>query len=123
MAGQNIALSPHDSEGDHGGSRLLGSRHGKVSFWHKLDPLLGGTFRGRQPRQFGTFLTQRRHRCIAANYPSFDHFVGACEQRGRHSEVKSLSRFEVDYQLECGVLFYGKVNRLGALENSSGVGP
>jgi len=29
----------------------------KVRFWHKLDPLLHGTFHGRQLRQFGTFLT------------------------------------------------------------------
>src|SRR5262249_13424345 len=34
------------------------SKEPKVFFWHKLDPLLGGTLRGRQPRQFGTFLTQ-----------------------------------------------------------------
>jgi hypothetical protein len=34
---------------------------GDDRFWHKLDRLLGGTFRGRQPRQFGTFLTQSRH--------------------------------------------------------------
>jgi hypothetical protein len=49
---------------------FLGTRHGKVYFWHKLDPLLGGTLRGRQPRQFGTFLTHSRpcacRRCRAA---------------------------------------------------------
>jgi len=28
------------------------------TFWHKLDSLLGGTLRGRQPRSFGMFLTQ-----------------------------------------------------------------
>ena len=28
------------------------------TFWHKLDSLLGGTLRGRQPRPFGMFLTQ-----------------------------------------------------------------
>jgi hypothetical protein len=48
----------------------------RVWNWHKLDPLLGGTFRGRQPRQFGTFLTRSSHRCIAANYPSFNQFEG-----------------------------------------------
>src|SRR6516162_4496436 len=68
-------------------------------------------------------MAQRRHSCIAANYLSFDHFVSACEQRGRHSEVKSLGGFEVDHQLVFGVLFDGEVNRLGAAENSPGVGP
>ena len=68
-------------------------------------------------------MTLRRHSCIAANYPSFDHFVSACEQRGRHSEVKSLGGFEVDHHIVFGVLLDGEVNRLGALENSSGVGP
>jgi len=58
-----------------------------VLFWHKLDPLLGGTFRGRQPTQFGTFLTQRSHSCIAANYPSFDHLVGCRKERRRHGEA------------------------------------
>jgi len=28
--------------------------------WHKLDPLLVVLFRGRQPGQFGTFLTPKR---------------------------------------------------------------
>jgi hypothetical protein len=40
-------------------------------FWHKLDHLLGGTFRARQPMLFGTFLTQLRHRqpsCYGAQY-------------------------------------------------------
>src|SRR6516164_1042654 len=55
--------------------------------WHKLDSLLGGTFRGWQPRQFGTFLTQGRHSCIAANYPSFDHLVGCRKERRRHGEA------------------------------------
>jgi predicted ATPase len=36
------------------------SKEPKVFFWHKVDRLLGATFRGRQPRQFGTFLTHSR---------------------------------------------------------------
>jgi hypothetical protein len=55
--------------------------------------------------------------------PSLNHIIGASEQRGRDREAKSLSRFEVDHQLVFGVLFDGEVNRLGALDNSSGVGP
>ena len=41
--------------------RAASRRMAEGSFWHKLDPLLSGTFRGRQPRQFGTFLTQSGH--------------------------------------------------------------
>jgi hypothetical protein len=36
----------------------LEGRSANVCLWHKLAPLLGGTFRGQHPRQFGTFLTQ-----------------------------------------------------------------
>jgi hypothetical protein len=36
-------------------------------------------------------MTQGRHSCIAANYPSFDRFVGSREQRGRHDEAESLA--------------------------------
>src|SRR6516164_7499972 len=68
-------------------------------------------------------MTQRSHSCIAANYPSFDHLIGASEQRGRHREVKSLGGFEVDHQIVLGVLFDGEVKWLGTHENSSGVGP
>jgi Crp-like helix-turn-helix domain len=32
---------------------------------------------------------------------SFDHFVGACEQRGRHGEAKSLGGFEVRQSSNC----------------------
>jgi hypothetical protein len=39
---------------------------GNDFLWHKLDPLLGDAFRGRQPRQFGTFLTHSGHSDRAA---------------------------------------------------------
>jgi hypothetical protein len=45
----------------------LGQRPNDDRLWHKLDALFGGTFRGRQPRQFGTFLTQMG----LAVYPDF----------------------------------------------------
>jgi hypothetical protein len=32
-----------------------GSRHGKVPFWHKLDPLLGGTFAAGSRDSLGRF--------------------------------------------------------------------
>ena len=41
----------------------------------------------------------------------------------RHGGAKSLGGFKVDRQLELGALLEGEVNRLRALENSSGVGP
>jgi hypothetical protein len=50
----------------------------------------------------------RRHSCIAASCRLFDHFVSACEQRGRHGEAKSLGGFEVDHQLVFGALLDGR---------------
>jgi len=58
-------------ERGHAGFGTVSEGAWNVSFWHKLAPLLGGTFRGRQPRQFGTFLSA----------PSFYHLVGGGEQR------------------------------------------
>ena len=75
------------------------SKEPKVFFWHKLDPLFGGTFRGRQPRQFGTFLTHKRHSCIAANYPSLDHLVGPGEQRWWDGEAERIGGLDVYSQL------------------------
>ena len=43
----------------------------------------------------------------------FDHFVSACEQRGRDREAEGLGGFEVDDHIVFGVLLDGEVNRLG----------
>jgi hypothetical protein len=45
---------------------------GAVHTWHKLDALLGGTFAGRQPKPFGAFLIQMRHR-VSASYLPCNH--------------------------------------------------
>jgi hypothetical protein len=71
----------------------------------------------------GPFLTQRRHSCIAANCPSFDHLVGAGEQRGRHGEAERFRRLEIDDQFQPGALLNRDVSRLCTLEDFSGVNP
>ena len=68
-------------------------------------------------------MTQRRHSCIAANYPRFDHLVGAGKQRRWDREAERLRGSCVDYQLELEALLDKEVSRLGVLENPSGVGP
>ena len=47
---------------------------------------------------------------------SFDHLVGASEQRGRHGQVERFGGFEVDDELELGRLFDRQVSGLLALE-------
>src|SRR5262245_35166981 len=51
-------------------------------------------------------------------FPSFDHLVGACEQRGRPFEAESLCRVQVDHQLVFGRCLYRQVGGLLALEDA-----
>src|SRR5215510_12724068 len=59
------------------------------------------------------------HRPLAKrNGPSFDHLVGACEQRCWHFEAEGLGGFEVDVQLEFGRLLHWQSGNLGALKDA-----
>src|SRR6266446_968406 len=52
---------------------------------------------------------------------SFDHLVGASEDRWRHGEAERLGGVQIDHQLEGGRLLDRQSGGLGALENPSGV--
>src|SRR5262245_15624585 len=52
---------------------------------------------------------------------SFNHLVGAAEQRGRQVEPERLARLEIDCQLEFDRKLHRKLARLLALEDAIGV--
>jgi hypothetical protein len=54
-------------------------------------------------------------------FTSFDHLVGAGEQRWRHLEAERFGSFEVDYQLVFGRRLNRQVGRLLALEDAINV--
>src|ERR1035437_4251760 len=57
-----------------------------------------------------------RHRAA-----SFDHLVGASEQRRRHGEAERPGSLEIDHQLVFGRLLDWEFPRLGSLENTISV--
>src|SRR5262249_45833939 len=53
--------------------------------------------------------------------PSFDHLVGAAEQRQRHSNAKRLCSLEIDDKLDFGCLLDRQLCRLFAFEDAADV--
>src|SRR5262249_8669416 len=64
-----------------------------------------------------TIRLSQQHSC------SFDHLVGAGEQRRRHCEAKHPGCLRVNYQLELGRLHDRQLGRLRAFEDAAGVDP
>jgi hypothetical protein len=52
---------------------------------------------------------------------SFDHLVGAAEQRRRHGEAEGFRGLEVDHQFELFRGLDGQLARLRALEDAIGI--
>ena len=52
---------------------------------------------------------------------SFDHLVGAAEQRERHGDAEGFGCLEVDEQLDFRDLLDRQISRLVALEDASGI--
>src|SRR5262245_28995765 len=50
--------------------------------------------------------------------PSFDHLVGAREQRRRHFDAQRLGRFQIDHQLVLGRLLEGQIASLLATQDT-----
>src|SRR6266581_3309321 len=55
-------------------------------------------------------------------WASFDHLVGAVEERGRHTETERLRGLEIDDQLELGRLLDWQVCRVGPFQDLINVG-
>src|ERR1700680_3914116 len=53
--------------------------------------------------------------------PSFDHLVGATQQRKRDGQAERLGSLEIDDQFDFGDLLNRQVGRLLALENAADV--
>src|SRR5215216_6920285 len=53
--------------------------------------------------------------------PSFDHLVGAADEREREGDAEGFRCLEVDKQLDFRHLLDGQISRLGALEYASGI--
>ena len=56
-------------------------------------------------------------------FTSFDHLVGAGEQRRRHGEAEHPGSLEIDDQLDLGGLLNRQITGLFAFENAGGVDP
>jgi hypothetical protein len=57
----------------------------------------------------------------AALAASFDHLVGAGEQRGRYREPESVRGLQIDHQIEPRGLYNGKVCRRCSFEYPAGI--
>jgi hypothetical protein len=58
---------------------------------------------------------------MAGNDSSFDHLVGAGEQRARDRKTKCLGGSQIDDQFEPGGLYDRKICRFGSIENPTQV--